>query len=66
MGRKTELSFSSIGHDFTIRIGVSEMSGRDKVNLFSHLVSELNLLDIFRSNPEIEKQIHERLMQYWN
>ena len=59
---KAEMHFDSIGNSITTRVALSELSGRDKVNILQYLMEDLGItcrIEIF--GPELTYALFQRI-----
>jgi hypothetical protein len=50
------IHYSTIGRDFTITGTISELSGRDKLNLLNDLLRELGIMEDMINDPVLSEK----------
>lgn len=59
------LSFSTIGREFTVRVKLAELSGRDRVELFRELMDALGITDRMNAEPNATARAQEIITEQW-
>lgn len=63
---KTQLHYDAIGVGLTVRIGLENLSARDKVELFRTLMDDLGITAQFHHEPDATARAQEIIVERWS
>lgn len=63
MVKSSDISYGTIGRSITMSFKISELSGRDKCNLFADLMNMLGITE--RVDDNFEKVWSEQARKHW-
>lgn len=60
------LQYDTIGRKIVTRIPIEQLSGRDKVNLFQHLMEDLGIAQRFSDKPDETGEAQKIMTEQWD
>tara|TARA_R110000868_G_scaffold49960_1_gene160303 strand:+ start:358 stop:573 length:216 start_codon:yes stop_codon:yes gene_type:complete len=62
---KARLDYSTIGKQLTVRIGLDDLTPRDKVELFRTLMDDLGITERMHAEPEESAWAQRMVTEQW-